>query len=151
MGEYDFYLRHASVRGAAWVGFRLAWRGLAGVEGLGTRPHIRWRPWVLDPSTPDDVAAGAWSAWQWRLDVAMFDGIVGLNAQPPTDGRTSEDMRADLLQFIDLPAIHIKDVDDTIYPVKCVGYREHNIEPYDAAHPLGGWVAQVELVQVPAN
>ena len=151
MGEYDFYLRHASVREAAWVGFRLAWRGLAGVEGLSARPHLRWRPWVPSASDPGDIAAGAWGAWHWRLAVALFEGFSGLNALPPTDGRTAPEMRADLLQFADLPVIQVKDVDDVVYPVKVVGYEEQNIEPYDAGHPSGGWVAQVVLVEVPVS
>ncbi|HYP21738.1 MAG TPA: hypothetical protein VEY08_16835 [Chloroflexia bacterium] len=151
MGEYDFYLRHASVRGAAWVGFRLGWRGLAGVEGLSARPHVRWRPWVLDASDPDNVAAGSWGAWRWRLSVALFEGFTGLGAVPPTDGRTAPDMRADLLQFAGLPFIQVLDVDDVVYPVKVVGYEEQNIEPYDSAHPSGGWVAQIELVYVPES
>lgn len=149
MGEYDFYLRHVAVRGAAWVGFRLAWRGLAGVEGLSTRPHLRWRPWVTSASDPNDVAAGDWSAWQWRMLVALFEGFTGLNAVPPTDGRAAPDMRADLLQFADLPALQLRDVDDVIYQAKVVGYEEQNIEAYDAGHPTGGWVAQIELVHVP--
>ena len=49
MSEYDIYLRHASVRGGAWVGFLLAWRGLHRRDGLPTRPHLYERPWVLDP------------------------------------------------------------------------------------------------------
>ncbi|HEX8599127.1 MAG TPA: hypothetical protein VF952_11500 [Chloroflexia bacterium] len=150
MGEYDFHLRHAAVRGAAWVGFRLAWRGLAGVEGLSARPHLRWRPWVLSGTDPDDVASGDWGAWQWRLTVALLEGLAGLDAVPPTDGRTVADMRADLSQFSDLPAIQLRDVDDTVYEVKLVGYEEQNIEPYDTQHPTGGWLAQVELVQVAA-
>jgi hypothetical protein len=148
MGEYDFYLRHAAVRGAAWVGFRLAWRGLAGAEGLSARPHTRWRPWVLSPDEPDDVAAGDWGDWRWRLSVALFEGFVRLDGVPPTDGRTSPDMRADLLQFAGLAPIQLRDVDDVIYDVKFVGYEEQNVEPYDTQHPTGGWVAQIELVQV---
>ncbi len=150
MGEYDFYLRHAAVRGAAWVGFRLAWRGLAGVDGLNARPHLRWRPWVPSGTDPNDVAAGDWGAWQWRMSVALFEGFTGLDAIPPTDGRTVADMRADLSQFSDLPAVQLRDVDDVVYEVKLVGYEEQNIEPYDARHPTGGWLAQVELVQVVA-
>ena len=151
MGEYDFYLRHASVREAAWVGFRLAWRGLAGVEGLPTRPHLRWRPWVPSAADPDDVAAGAPGAWQWRLSVALFEGFTGLNAAPPTDGRTAAEMRTDLLQFAALTAIQLRDVDDVVYDVKLLSYEEQNIEPYDAGHPTGGWVAQIEIVHIPVD
>ena len=148
MGEYDFYLRHAAVRGAAWVGFRLAWRGLGGVDGLSARPHLRWRPWVLSDADPDDVAAGSWGAWRWRMSVALLEGLVGLDGTPPTDGRTVPDMRADLLQFAGLPAIQLRDADDVVYEVKIVGYEEQNVEPYDPQHPTGGWLAQVELVEV---
>jgi hypothetical protein len=59
-------------------------------------------------------------------------------------------MRVDLSQFSDLPVIQLRDVDDVVYEVKMVGYEEQNIEPYDAGHPTGGWLAQVELVQVAA-
>lgn len=149
MGEYDFYLRHAAVRGAVWVGFRLAWPGLAGVSGLSARPHVRWRPWVPSSTDPSDVAAGDWGAWRWRVSVALFEGFTGLDALPPTDGRTAPDMRADLLQFIEFPAVQLREVDDVIYEVKAVGYREQDIEPYDTQHPTGGWLAEVELVQVP--
>lgn len=151
MGEYDFYLRHASVRGAAWVGFRLAWKGLAGVEGLSARPHLRWRPWVLNPSSPDDVAAGSWGAWQWRMSVALFEGFAALDAMPPTDGRTAPDMRADLLQFSGLPVVQLSDVDNVVYEARIVGYQEQNVEPYDAGHPTGGWVAQIELAHLPSS
>lgn len=146
MGDYDLYLRHALVRSGEWVGFRLGWRGLGGLEGLPGRPHLRWRPWLLSPGNPDDVAAGSWNAWRWRLDLAFLDGVVGLAGMPPADGRTPTDMRGDLLAFANLPAVQLRDVDDAVYTAKIVGYREQSVEAYDAAHPVGGWVAQVELV-----
>jgi hypothetical protein len=83
--------------------------------------------------------------------VALFQGFAGLDAVPPTDGRTAPDMRADLLQFAGLPVIQLRDVDDVVYEAKLVGYEEQNIEPYDAGHPTGGWVARIELVHTPAE
>jgi hypothetical protein len=83
--------------------------------------------------------------------VALFEGFTGLNAVPPTDGRTAVDMRADLLQFGGLPSMQLRDVDDVVYEVKLVGYQEQNMEPYDTGHPTGGWVAQIELVHIPAD
>lgn len=148
MGDYELYLRHALVREGAWVGFRLAWKGLGGVDGFSARPHMRWRPWLLNASNPDDVAAGSWNAWRWRLDLALLDGLVGPAGVPSADGRTSADMRADLLAFGDLPAVQLKDVDDTVYTTKIVGYREQDIEFYATAYPVVGWVAQVDLVAV---
>jgi hypothetical protein len=148
MSDYDFYLRHASIRDEAWVGFRLAWRGLAGVDGLAARPHLRSRPWQPDPADPSDVSAGTWGSWQWHLDAALLDAIPGLQSTPPADGRDAADMRADLLAFADLPAIQLTDVDSVVYAVRVVGYGEQNIEPYNSAHPDGGWVAQVVLQQV---
>jgi hypothetical protein len=82
------------------------------------------------------------------MSVVLFEGFSGLDALPPTDGRSAPDMRADLLQFIDLPIVQMRDVDEAIYDVKATGYQEQNIEPYDSQHPTGGWLAQVELVQV---
>lgn len=148
MNDYDFYLRHGAVREGTWVGFALAWRGLAGVEGLERRPHWRWRPWILDPANPDNPAEGSWGVWQWRLHVAMLDGAIGLLGTPPTDGRTGEDMREDMLNYLPLPALELKDVDGEIYSVRMTAYKEQEVEPYDAAHPDGGWLAEVEFTLV---
>jgi hypothetical protein len=147
MNDYDFYLRHASVHGGAWTGFALAWKGLAGKEGLPQRPHLRWRPWVLDPANPNDPGMGAWGVWQWRFDTALIDGIVGLAGVPPDDGRQAAEMHDDLRAFIDLPAFELQDIDGTTYTVKMTAYREQGIEPYDAAHPDGGWLAQIEVAE----
>ena len=148
MNEYDFYLRHASVRGGDWVGFALAWKGLAGVEGLPARPHLHWRPWLLDPAFPNDPAKGSWGVWQWRMDVACLEFTASLLYTPPTDGRTAQDMRTDLKAFLPLPAIELKDVDGITYNVKMTAFQESVIELYDAQHTFGGWTARVELAQV---
>ena len=147
MNDYDFYLRHASVHDGEWTGFALAWRGLAGIDDLPQRPHLHWRPWVLDPDNPDDPTLGAWGVWQWRFDVALIDPLVGLFNTPPADGRDSAAMRADLHAFIDLPAFELMDVDGTTYIAKMTAFREQCIEPYDGVHPNGGWLAQIELVE----
>jgi hypothetical protein len=147
MNDYDFYLRHAAVRNGEWVGFALARKGLAGISGLEARPHLRWLPWILDPNEPNTPSAGSWGTWQWRMDVAMVDGLAGLQGTTPVDGRTAADMRADLLAFLPLPIMELKDVDSTIYSVLMIGYQEQNIEPYDAAHPNGGWVARTEFAE----
>jgi hypothetical protein len=148
MDEYDFYLRHASVRDGAWVGFPLAWKGLAGVQGLPARPYLHWRPWVLDPDFPNDPASGLWGVWQWRMDVACIDFTATLTNMPPTDERTGEDIRADLHSFLSLPIIELKDADDATYTVKMTGFEESVIEPYDGNHPDGGWLVRVEFVEV---
>jgi hypothetical protein len=148
VSDYDFYLRHASVRSGAWAGFALARKGRAGVPALSTRPHLRTRPWVLDPANPNDPALGSWGVWQWRFQVALFEGLVGLQGTPPTDGRTGTDMRADLLAYIDLPALELQDADGTIHTARATAFEEHLIEPYDAAHPDGGWTASVEFSEV---
>ena len=148
MNDYDFYLRHAIVSDGGWVGFPLARKGLAGVVGLEARPHLRWRPWVLDSSAPNDPTAGAWGIWQWRFDVAMLDGLTGLEGTPPEDGRDAGQIRADLLAYVPLPALELKDVDGAVYAVKMTGYREQLIEPNDDAHPDGGWAARVEFAEV---
>lgn len=145
MNDYDFYLRHASVRGGAWVGFALGRQGASGVQGLGARPHLRLRPWILNPANPNDPAQGSWGVWQWQLSVLMVDGFVGLAATPPADARTAADMRADLLAYLDLPILELMDVDSAIYTVRVTGYNEQNIEPYDAAHQYGGWLARLDL------
>ena len=145
MNDYDFYLRHGAVRGGTWVGFPLAWKGLAGIAGLEMRPHLRWRPWILDPAQPNNPAAGSWGVWQWRFDVAMVDNFAGLLNQPPSDGRTADDIRDDLLAYLPLPIIELKDVGSAISTVKMTAYQEQTIEPYDAAHPNGGWLARIEF------
>lgn len=147
MQDYDFYLRHASVRDGAWVGFLLAWRNLAGMPGLPQRPHLHWRPWILDPAYPDDPTHGAWGVRQWRFDVALLDAVAGLAWTPPADGRTGADMRADLLAYADLPAIELKDIDSTIYIAKIVALSEQCIEPYTAPHQDGGWLASVSFAE----
>lgn len=147
MNDYDFYLRHSAVRTGSWVGFPLAWKGLAGIAGLDSRPHLRWRPWILDPSKPNDPTFGSWGIWQWRLRVAILDGLTGLLGTPPSDSRTAADIRTDLLAYLSLPILELKDTDGTIYTAKIIAYNEQAIEPYDPAHPNGGYLAQIELAQ----
>ena len=147
MNDYDFYLRHASISGGAWVGFPLAWKGLVGVAGLEARPHLRWRPWLPSSTTPNDPAAGSWGVWQWRFDVAMIGGFIGLLGRPPSDGRDAEQIRADLLAYMPLPVLELKDVDETVYTVRMTAYREQLIEPGVTAHPDGGWTARVEFAE----
>jgi hypothetical protein len=77
----------------------------------------------------------------------MLDGLAGLEGRPPEDGRDADQIRADLLAYMPLPAIELKDVDSTIYTVKMTGYREQLIEPADVAHPDGGWTARVEFAE----
>ena len=148
MNDYDIYLRHASVRGGAWVGFPLAWRGLAGVGGLELRPHLRWRPWIFDPTKPNDPPAGSWGVWQWRMDLAAFDKLLGLLHTPPSDGRTAADIRADWNAFINLPIFDLKDVDGVQYSVKMTAFQEQLAKPYDSVHTGGDWVARVEFAVV---
>ncbi|HUP27058.1 MAG TPA: hypothetical protein VM409_01380 [Chloroflexia bacterium] len=147
MNDYDFYLRHASISSGEWSGFPLAWNGLAGVTGLAARPHTRWRPWLPGSTTPDNPAAGSWGGWQWRLEVAMLDGLVGLQGSPLADGRGAGQIREDLLAYLPLPAIELKDVDGEIYTVRMTAYSEHLVEAMDAAHQEGGWTATVEFTQ----
>jgi hypothetical protein len=147
MGDYDFYLRQAAIRSGEWVGFRLGWRGLAGVEGLSSRPHMRWKPWHADPANPEDPSTGSWGHWRWRVDVAMVEGMEGLQNTPPADMRTVADMRSDLLAFADLPVLQLTDVDGVVYTCRIIGYEEHDIEQFDAAHPAGGWFVRIELQQ----
>jgi hypothetical protein len=56
-------------------------------------------------------------------------------------------MRTDLHAFIDLPAFELMDVDGATYIAKMTAYREQCIEPYDATHPNGGWLSQVEFAE----
>ncbi len=148
MGDYEFSLRHASVREGEWAGFMPARQGLGGVAGLGARPYRRWRPWIPSATDPNNLAAGSWGAWQWQIDAALLDGLVGTAGAPPLDGRTAADMRADLLAFTDLPGMQLLDLDGAIYTVQMVGYTEQALEPFDARHPNGGWVAQITLVEL---
>ena|SRR5687768_14036869 len=148
MNDYDIYLRHATVRGGAWVGFALAWKGLAGVEGLELRPHLHWRPWLLNPANPNDPTAGSWGVWQWRMDLAAFDVMHGLLHTPPADVRTAADMRADWLAYLALPVIDLKDVDGVQYSVKMTAFQEQLAKPYDSVHTGGDWVARVEFALV---
>jgi hypothetical protein len=150
MQDYDFYLRHASVRDGAWVGFWLAWRDRAGLPGFPQRPHLHWRPWILDPAFPNDPTHGAWGIPQWSFDVAMLDGTTGLAWTPPADERTSVDMRADLLAYTDLTVIDLKDVDGAIYAVQIVAFSEQCVEPYTATHASGGWLCTVAFAETEA-
>ena len=131
------------------MGFRLAWKGLAGVAGLFERPHERWRPWVMDPAYPNDPTKGSWGFWQWRLEVAMLPRMVGVGGRLPVDGRTASDMRGDLAGYLALPAMELKDVDGAMWVVRMVWFEERCVEPFDAAHGgeggQGGWLATVEL------
>ncbi|MEO6458407.1 MAG: hypothetical protein ABIO92_09080, partial [Chloroflexia bacterium] len=65
----------------------------------------------------------------------------------PEDGRGAEQIRADLLAYMTLPALELKDVEGAIYTVKMTAYREQLIEPNDSAHPDGGWAAWVEFAE----
>jgi hypothetical protein len=147
MEDYDIYLRHASVHDGEWTGFLLAWRDLSGVAGLPQRPHLRWRPWLLDPSNPNDPTLGDWGIWQWRFTIALFPVASGLQWSPPADARTPAEMRADLLAYIDLPAIQLKDADSAVYTVKMTAYSDQCIEPYTPTRPSGGWLATVEFAE----
>jgi hypothetical protein len=118
---------------------------------LEGRPHLRWRSWVLDPTKPDDPAAGHWGVWQWRMSLAAIDGAVGLLHQPPADGRTAADMRADLVAYHVLPAIDLKDVDGAQYSVRMTAFREELVKPYDSVHTGGDWGARVEFAMLSAS
>ena len=147
MSEYDIYLRHASVRGGAWTGFLLAWRGLHRHDGLPSRPHLYERPWVLDPAFPNDPPKGSWGVRAWRFDLSLLEPPVALDWTPPDDGRTAADMRADLAAFAGLPALELKDTGGAVYLVRMTGYREQAVEPATPANPSGGRVAWVELCE----
>ncbi len=102
---------------------------------------------MLNSSAPNDPTAGTWGVWQWRFDIALLDGLTGLGGRPPADGRNAVQIRADLLAYMPLPALELKDMDGAIYTVKMTAYREQSIEPNDAAHPDGGWAARVEFAE----
>ena len=145
--DYDFALRHASIRDGDWVGFRLAWEGLGGLEGVAV-PHSRQQLWkTSDPANP---SGGAWGEWVWRLYTTIHIGLAGLNGTPPEDGfGDPADMLGWMRAFQALPLFQLKDVDDAVYTVKHYGYEERCIEPYDAAHDTkGGWLVILDLVQV---
>ena len=151
MSDYDIYLREAGVNGGEWAGFALAWKGLAGIEGLPARPHRRWFPWILDPAQPDNPAAGHRGVLQWRFTVALVDGLVGLRGRPPDDGRSASQMRADLLAFMPGIQVDLMDVDGTIDTVRMTAYTEWAIETWDNRHPNGGMLAEVEFVRVTSD
>jgi hypothetical protein len=85
---------------------------------------------------------------QWRFDVAMVDGLVDLQGAPPEDGRTPDQMRADLMDYVLLPKLELQDVDGVAYDAVITSYVEQAVEPYDAAHPNGGWLVHIELAEV---
>jgi hypothetical protein len=144
--DYDIHLRHAAVRGGAWVGFRLAWAELAGKKGLEGRPHLRYRPWVLDPAYPHQPSKGSWGEWQWEVWIACLPGMVGLTGRLPADGRTHWEMVVDLRAFAGLPVMELQDADGSVYSVIMSGYEERAVEAYDARHPQGGWLVFLEFV-----
>ena len=132
------------------MGFALAWKELGGLEGLPAKPHRSWLPWVLDPAHPNDPTAGSWGVWQWHYDAALIDGLIGLEGVPPADGRGPADMRDDLLAFLPLGPIELKDLDGRPYNVMMTGYSEQAPEPHDSVHPNGGMLVQVEFAKVSA-
>ena len=148
MGDYDVYLRAREVRDGDWVGFPLAWKGLAGVAGLPARPHAATTPWIPDPAAPEDPSAGQWGSWRARINVAALDGLVGLEGTPPTDGRTAADMRNDLLLYMALDRLEFKDVDETSYDVRMTGYSEQAAEPRQGVRGNGGWLIALEFTKV---
>jgi hypothetical protein len=145
--DYDIYLRHAAIRDGDWVGFRLAWEGLGGLDGV-TQPHLRQRLWghVTDPSQPD---SGAWGSWVWTLYLTLHKGLVGLQGRHPADGYSDpSDMLGWVRAFGDMAAMELQDVDGAIFIVKFYGYQERCIEAYDAAHDGdGGWLVRLDLVE----
>ena len=148
MNDYDIYLREPGVHSGEWVGFALAWKGLGGMSGLAARPHEGLLPWVLDPNNPNDPTLGSRGVRQWKFDLAMVDGLVGLQGVPPDDARTPAQMRADLMDYVPLSKLELKDVDGAEYDVVITTYTEQAVEPFDAAHPEGGWLIHVEFAKV---
>lgn len=148
MSDYDFYLKDASVASGEWVGFPLAWKGRGNIVGLPVSPYRRWYPWNLDPSNPNDPTRGSRGVLQWRFSVALVDGLVGLEGHPPDDGRTAGQIRQDLLLYMPLDQMDLRDIDGTEYTVKMTSYTEQALEPFDVAHPSGGILAEVEFAIV---
>jgi hypothetical protein len=57
-------------------------------------------------------------------------------------------MRSDLLLYQLYSTLQLKDLDGATYNVRMIGYAEQAIEPYDATHPDGGILANVEFTSV---
>jgi hypothetical protein len=103
--------------------------------------------WILDPSDPHDPTLGHWGVKQWRFFILLVDGVTNATGQPPADGRNAQDFRADLMAYIDLPALELKDVDEAVYVVKLTAYQDDQIAEFDIANPNGGWMAVIELAE----
>src|SRR4051812_26325134 len=104
--DYDVSLRHATVRAGEWVGFRLAWRGLGGLDGVG-QPHLRSRLWA--PSDPYHPETGSPGSWVWTLYVAIHMGLVGLRGRYPEDGYNDpSDMLGWMRGYVELPAVELQ-------------------------------------------
>lgn len=148
--DYDISLRHAAVRGGAWVGFRLAWSGLADGAGDVDKPRSRYRDWVLDPAFPGDPDKGHAGPWQWSLDLLLAPAVRGIKGRPPGDGRTVADMLADLHAYLDLPALELGDVDGVSYVAKTTDYAEKAITETATRWPAGSYVVHMGLVATAA-
>lgn len=147
--DYDVYMRHASVGGGAWLGFRLAWKNIGGVAVVD-QPHYRWRPWVLSATDPNNPALGAFGVTRWRLDIVLADGIPGLKGAFPADAatRSAAVQRTELQGYLNVPTLELKDVDQVIYGVRAIRWEERCVEPFDDQHVNGGWLVRIELALV---
>lgn len=163
----EIKLRHASVLSAAWVGYRLAWKGIVGLNNslLSDHPYKEWLPWYYDPANPHDPAAGHAGEMRWDLWLVNVVGLLSVEGTvlDGDDAFLVEERRQALLSFFQLPALQVTIPDGTVYPVKMFNLELFLIEPYDRAHAdgsdtpsnadgagrCGGWVAHVELVHTP--
>jgi hypothetical protein len=126
----------------------LAWEGLGNIEGLPARPYRRWYPWFLDPADPEDPTVGHRGVLQWHLSVALADGLVGLRGWPPDDERTGTQMRDDLLLYMPLERLDLRDRDGTEYQARMTSYVEEAIEEPGCGRPGVGLLAEVEFALV---
>jgi hypothetical protein len=149
--DYDISLRHAAVRKGEWVGYRLAWKDLGGLDGV-VQPHERRQLWDMDGVNPATPRLGKAGDIVWTLWLALHKELIGLQGRPPADGETKpSDMLGWLREYLVLPALQLQDVDGGIYTVVIYGYEEKCIEPYDPAHDGdGGWLVRLDLAHSPA-
>jgi hypothetical protein len=155
--DFDVSLRHAAVLEGNWVGFRLAWPGLAGYDrnAFPTAPYSHSWTWANAPGSP--IGDGKWGDQIWRLYLLVtrnLPNIHGVMPQPYAAGGgsvSSNDpalMLGWLRAFRDLPALDLMDADSSVYVAKFYGYEERLLESYEAPHDAGGsYLVIVDLLE----
>jgi hypothetical protein len=165
--DREVRFRHASVEGAEWVGYRLAWKGLAGIANslLRDHPYKEWYPFYYDPAHPNDPSFGGPSELRrWDVWLVMAVGLPTVDGGDASgaDAYNVQRQKADLEAFFNQLGMQIMTPGGWIYSARMFNLEIWLVNPYDLHHrdgsddPVGNgegrcgeWVAHVELVELP--